>query len=726
MRWVVWLGLGLTAGCWFPPPVVDAGDGDGDGDGDPTITTLEANGTSDSVVIEPNADVTITWSASGADSCVLSRDGNAGASQGTTGMQLFDDVDATTVFSLTCTNANGTATAEVTVAIAVQQPTLALTVGALTPAGPTVTVPDGAPLTFSAATGYATGCELVVDDGTTQTVVEAATVPAAPAQDVGFANVAAVALADNSYFVRCAGDGMMNVAASDSIATTVVFLDDVVSVESDLDPEPGVYPVDQALTLTATGGNLPAGCSATDGDDVPLTSSTANALEASYLVPAGASTVTFSCPTDGGVETATVNLVAMDGAFTSPNEGEILPYNAAPTLTYSVEGANECEVRVDDVLVGVRIEDLAGAAVVDDFTADPLVAQTTFDLYCREDGGVDFVPLASVTVNPAVSVVSFAISWDETNNADPLRISWSAVPQVGTACTLTVTEEGGTGMPVTLTAMESVNPRAYATPDAQSAWDFALNCVGPGMMNEEAAAETLRVWSGDINTTSYNNDVLDAVDAIDGDVLLNDGITGNTLSRFADVRFVVGTMTVSTAGTLQNINGSDVALLSHVGGLAITNNSVLSTATFPALSVVAGDLLFNTNGNGTMGTVRFGPNTAAMAVFTIGGNVSISGNDWDPNEFPLRMRELDSIGGNLSIINNPGLDAYEFDSLTSVGGNAPSVTITTNVDLRCVGPAPSAEALYCQFPMGTTHNIGFNGGGGADNCGTMAITPDCN
>ncbi|RMH19811.1 MAG: hypothetical protein D6701_04510, partial [Gemmatimonadetes bacterium] len=470
-----------------------------------------------------------------------------------------------------------------------------------------VLVVSGATARLGATVRHAASCEVVHDDDVVATDA-----------DVSDRTVDLVFTPDTSGDVALVCTGINGEEAASEAGT----LDTLRVTSAPLDQL--VEPGGQDVSLTWQGLHLDEMLDAVSGNTCTFTSNPVvgggafNEGGATYtFTPSpGLTTVTLSC-TDrfGNTYMDEVEVSAMSGDITSPTDGALLPYGTDTNVDFAVTGATSCQVKADGTVVGMPTG-ASGSVPV------PVMGTTVLTLECQAAMNSAFYEMAApITVYPQVQIDSFELVWREDSPLAPLWLAWSAEPSGETSCAIAGDDTADTddAMATGGGAGDMFLP-GMNSDGGPSRWSFLLTCTGPGTANQ-AVSTNIDVWRGDADTATYTgSDTLAGIEAVEGSVSLESSISTNDLANLAGVRFITGDFYVSTMGTLTDLEGT--ASLEHVGGtFTLTNNNALvdvASGDFPGLVSVGGLSITN---NDVLATVNF------SALTTVGDSITVQGND---------------------------------------------------------------------------------------------------
>ncbi len=685
MRWVVWLGLGLTAGCWFPPPVVDAGDGDMDAGVDagpegPSIDTFTINSVNGTVELDAGMH-TAAWSSTNATSCELTYPLETAADAGATEETVEIGTDGTTAFpvtapgpvTLTCSDAAGvTAEATITVVRIPEVMSVVLYAGDNDDeVDDADVVNEGRELEAVVVADYALLCRITYNGAATG---QDATTPSA-ATGVRLRPTATVGL-EGDYAVVCSGAGATPSAAV-PLELNVVRLASV-----SLNTANVVAPGD-AFEVTWTGSGLDAGAcqvldSAGTGISMPGDATYGYSVASA---PTGQFTIDLSChdgfsPVIADAERG----VEMAGMSVSVVDPGVVPYAQTYSLDLSVGGVSVCELFESTGML------VSGPT----FSGDALnnVPGLTDDqgYYVRCASG-DF----GLTVQSAV----FTVAVGPGNVAGSYALE--VVPTPTGDIIATITHDG----PVASCQVRDAGDGAVAGPLATSGGLLELTFTPTAAFEtyyaycqratQDGASARFSIWGGPFGSSDVATvaGILAAMNPppplslIAGNVELA-AYAGGNIDPLDTVTAIGGYFNISNAGSMALLTsgGTPMALTTVHGGLTVSQNSLLQNlGGLQSLVTVDGAFTVNGNNSALFTTIA---DTTLTSLATVGGTFAVTNNS---SVETIDIPTLTSTGP-LTIADNPALTSLSLANLACVAGD---IQIDGNTSLACASATSLVE-----------------------------------
>jgi hypothetical protein len=714
LRWVVWLGLGLTAGCWFPPPVVDAGDGDMDAGVDagpegPSIDTFTINSVNNDITITEGSDLDIAWSAT-ADDCELrlftAVDGQLlgppELALPTTAEDTEEDVPTSLRVELTCNMAGfDSVTAEHTATVAPSISDLVIDDNSMTNISfisASRLVNEGSYI-VRADTKHATEC-LLFDVTNNAVKASVSTVDGPPeSQTHTWPDV----VIDETVTLRVDCTATDDTTVSSDTGELLVRTLDTLGTTA-----PTTAPNVLATDFITWSGSELAGCAPDSVEGaVMVTSSDSNGGQASFTPGPGVNAITFTCADNDafGQPFAGDTLFVTALSLVMSPTGELLQaYDAPLAITITTVGADTC-VLSD---AGGEIETLMMTGAND---SNPVAFATLNNRIEDADYTVSCTPrLNSLTVvpnpdpatatlnyytGPRATGLSVALDVNDPDNEAVNNVVLTATYDgVGTCV---VNEYSGDPGPVMGSPTEIPLVAGQATVmkggrGQRRAYElYCARSVG-GMMEDDTFAETRAVWWGELNAASVGGGLASDVLLVTGNLQLggySQGVFLDAANGIPSLLEVAGFMNLSDWSDGASLtNGAGLVLTSIWGDLRIQQTATTQLTTTNGLGQlqwVGGDI--EISGNDSLTTV-FLP-----ALTSVGQDVSLSGND---SLTTVSLPALTSVGQDVSLSGNDSLATVSLPALNSVEGD---LTIEFNglgtpLDQVILGPQTDGQALF--------------------------------
>ena len=624
-------------------------------DGEPTeapeILNLEAT----PATIDFGSFSVLSWVTSGASSCTFSPDlGDTDIPLSGT-RQITPEQD--TLYTLTCTNEAGSASASVSVVV--NPPVRILSFTSNGQADP-LTVDSGAVVTLAWTTEHASSCALDAGVGAVQkngsTVVQ-------PTENT-------------TYTLTCQG------VSGPVTAELVVAVNPGVEIQSFLaNGESGTLVVDAGSDVVFTWTAIHADeCAFDEGDTDSVAVPADGQRTVSFLVDRSAS---LTCTGVGGPVTATISIQVNPPVkvLTFTATPATIDYGQFTILAWTTEHADACRIEAD-----VEAEDIGTVAVNGTTQATP-GRSVTYELICEGVNGPARETL-DVQVNPPVIIESFTASQSTGSFLGSVSLSWvvrdatscemdQGIGSVGFAGTRVATIDGlpgaaqvwtltcdGVGGPVTKTVSVDVENQTYVGNVTVCGPHTENVCIqaGPTL----AQLKTYNTIQGDVNVigTTAADFVWPKLVTVTGKLVFSINLDA-TNYVFENLRSVGDRLAIGC--DRWNYDTCDVSSLrfprlEDVGENFATYDIQTPILSAPALRSVGGDLVRH-HGESQCTSVDF------SSLETVQGKLSFFVTK--TANFPEAFPALQSIGGDLSVAVEYSATQPEVDAAfagVSVGG----------------------------------------------------------